>query len=90
VQNIQNTELACEARQKKISVLALSSGFQAELTDSHSLQHSAMATGKTDGFLAVSLRFQIGVPLLRRLLVSLSLRRPGFVLSPIHVGFVVD
>lgn len=41
-------------------------------------------------FLAVGVCFQLGVPLFRRLLVSLSLRRPGFVLSSIHVGIVVD
>jgi len=36
-----------------MSVLALSPSYQAELTGSISLQHSAMATGKTDDFLAV-------------------------------------
>ena len=34
--------------------------------------------------------FQLGVPWLRRLLVVLSLQRPGFSLSPKHMRLVVD
>lgn len=39
---------------KKMSVLTLSPVYQAELTDSFSLQNTEITTGETDGFLAVS------------------------------------
>jgi hypothetical protein len=42
------------SKTKKVSALALSPSYQAELTGSLSLYHSELTTGKkTDGFLAV-------------------------------------
>jgi hypothetical protein len=39
---------------KKMSVLTQSPVYQAEITDSFSLQNTEITTGETDGFLAVS------------------------------------
>jgi hypothetical protein len=42
-----------DSKAKKISALALSPGYQAELPGSFSLQRIEMTTGETGGFLAV-------------------------------------
>jgi hypothetical protein len=41
------------SKAKKMSPLALSPGYQAELPGSFSLQHIEMTTGEPDGFIAV-------------------------------------